>query len=59
LNSLVELEQEPVEAAAPEKAQAAKKRSFPTVIVAALSTMIVLLSIATGVIFYRNRKMNV
>lgn len=57
MNSLAEIDEEADEvAAAPENAaKQTKSRSFPTVIVAGLGVLILVLTAATGLICYRSR----
>lgn len=57
LNALAEVEEEPEQASveAPEQTKAAKKRSFPTALVAGLGILILIVTAATGMIIYRNR----
>lgn len=60
MNTLTELEAEPTEAQAAmpeaEEAKAAKKRSFPTVLVAGLGIMVLVLTAAAGMMCYRGRR---
>jgi hypothetical protein len=59
MNALTELEAEPTEAQAamPEAEEAkAAKRSFPTVLVAGLGIMVLVLTAAAGMMCYRGRR---
>lgn len=55
MNELVEMEEVENVATASDNAKPAKKRSFPTVIVAGLGILILILTAATGLICYRSR----
>lgn len=60
MNALVEMDEVDEVATAPETSKTAtKKRSFPTVIVAGLGMLILILTAATGLICYRSRTKNV